>query len=270
MNENYIHGYSEEEQQRLISQNEVLAPYIYSKWDFSQIKHLVEIGCGVGAQMMVLLDKYPNLYITGVEQSLRQLRRAEANLAHFPAFHGRYTFLQGDAINLNPGFANPPEAVLVVWVLEHVPEPMRLLQHIRKWIPQGCTLYITEVFHDSFQTWPYVEAIDQYWKDTLQCQRRLGGDPNIGIQLAELLVEAGFNEVNTLPHTFFLDQSRPQERAVLLEYWLNLMRSALHECLSTGDTTLDRWQRAESSMYELMKKPEAVFYYSFIQAEASW
>ena len=44
----YIHGFSEAEQQRLIEQNEVLAPYIYAKSDYSTNKHLLEIGCGVG------------------------------------------------------------------------------------------------------------------------------------------------------------------------------------------------------------------------------
>jgi ubiquinone/menaquinone biosynthesis C-methylase UbiE len=267
MEEHYIHGYSAEEQQRLISQNEVLASYIYREWDFGQLQHLVEVGCGVGAQMMVLLDSYPALQLTGIEQSAQQIRRAQVNLSHFPDFEGRYELLEGDASTITPAWDVPPDAVLLVWVLEHVPDPVRLLRQVRRWMPSGCRLYITEVFHDSFATWPIIQDIRDYWQDTLRCQRRLGGDPNVGLRLASILEEAGYKTIKTQAHTFLLDASKPEERSRLLDYWLNLMRSALHQSLSTGDTTLQRWQMAEASMKELMRMADATFYYSFIQAE---
>ncbi|MBK7343198.1 MAG: hypothetical protein IPJ06_08945 [Saprospiraceae bacterium] len=52
----------------------------------------------------------------------------------------------------------------------------------------------------------------------------------------------------------------------MMTYWLDLMRSALHETLEAGFTTIERWQAAESRMRELFELDETVFYYSFIQA----
>lgn len=265
----YIHGFSEAEQKRLIEQNEVLAPYIYAKSDYSAVKHLVEIGCGVGAQMMTLLNRYPHLNITGLESSPKQLARAKINLDHFPSFKNRFTLMEGDALSLLPKFNTAPDAALIVWVLEHVQHPQELLTHIKSWLPTHCPLFITEVFHSSFNIWPQLPGIMPYWEDTLRCQRRLGGDPDIGLQLGNLLEDAGFHSILTWPHVFYLDNQKPIERDMLLNYWLDLMRSAFHATLAAGETTLERWQMAEHSMQQLISMKETVFYYSFIQATAS-
>lgn len=119
----YIHGYSEEEQQRLIQQNEVLAPYIYQRLDLTSCRHIVEVGCGVGAQMMTLLNKYPDLSMTGIEHAPKQIKKAEHHLSRFPAFSGRYNFIEGDACVIRPTFDPPVDGALMVWVLEHVRQP---------------------------------------------------------------------------------------------------------------------------------------------------
>lgn len=265
----YIHGFSPEEQTRLISQNEVLAPYIYKAFDFKDLNHILEIGCGVGAQMMTLLNAYPQLSITGVELNEKQLIRANANLGSFPQWANRYYLLQADAVyDTRPDFPKMPDAVLLVWVLEHVSDPVGLLANIRSWVRPGTKIFITEVNHQSLHFYPTQPEILRYWEDTIRCQNRFGGNANIGMELANLLHRADYVNVQTRPQTFFLDRTSKQQRAILLEYWHYLMRSALHQTLEEGETTLERWQQAESAMYRLRENDEAVFYYSFIQAEA--
>lgn len=262
----YIHGFSEEEQNRLLSQNDVLAKYIYREQDFSDCNHIVEIGCGVGAQMIRLLDKYPHLSITGIEQSPKQIQRALIHLSHFPQFEGRYAIIENDATIVKPRFAHPVDGVFMVWVLEHVPHPEALLTNTCQWMPPGKPLWITEVFHPSFRIWPESTEVMEYWQDTLDYQCSLNGDPAIGIRLANLLDSAGFIDIQTRPHLFFLDRTTLEERKIMLTYWLDLMRSALHETLDAGFTTMERWQTAESQMRRLIENPDTVFYYSFIQA----
>lgn len=265
----YIHGFSPEEQTRLISQNEVLAPYIYKAFDFKDLNHILEIGCGVGAQMMTLLNAYPQLFITGVELNEKQLIRANANLSNFPQWGDRYKLLQADAVyDKRPDLHDMPDAVLLVWVLEHVSDPVGLLANIRSWVSPGTRIFITEVNHQSLHFYPTQPEILHYWEDTIRCQNRFGGNANIGMELANLLHRAGYEHIQSQPQTFFLDRTSKQQRAILLEYWHYLMRSALHQTLVEGETTQKRWQLAESAMYQLRKNDEAVFYYSFMQAVA--
>lgn len=262
----YIHGYSPEEQERLLRQNEVLAPYIYRDIPLDDVAHLVEIGCGVGAQLMTLLHRFPGLQVTGIESNARQIRKAEINLGGFPSFAGRFRLIEGDATILSPKWEKTPDAVLMVWVLEHVPGSLQLLRKVLSWIPARCPLYVTEVFHSSFCLYPESPEVMAYWQDTLRCQRSMGGDPDAGIRLAHLLDAAGFMEVATWPRTFLLDASRPAERRIMLDYWLDLMRSAFHVTLERGFTSLGRWQEAEAAMRAYREHEEAVFYYSFVQA----
>lgn len=266
----YIHGYSEEEQARLLDQNEVLAPYIYRDMALPSKGHVVELGCGVGAQMMSLLHRFGALRVTGVELSAKQIRKASLNLERFPGFQGRYQLIEANACDWMPTSDLAVDAVIMVWVLEHVPDPSILLAQVRSWIPEGVTLWITEVLHRTFHVWPEDKDIMAYWEDICRCQSNCGGDPDVGARLATLLRDSGFREVHTRPNVIFLDQTDPAERSRILAYWLELMRSALHETLAAGETTLDRWQKAESGMRRLMDLPETTFFYASIRAEARW
>ena len=52
-----IYSYEESEQQRLVAQAEFLAPYTHPFLTFAPTDLVLEIGCGVGAQIKIILDK---------------------------------------------------------------------------------------------------------------------------------------------------------------------------------------------------------------------
>ena len=54
----YLHGYSEDEQRRLVSQARFLEPGIYAGIDFTRATRVLEIGCGVGAQLAILRRRF--------------------------------------------------------------------------------------------------------------------------------------------------------------------------------------------------------------------
>ncbi len=56
----YIHGFSEAEQQRLVRQAEVLAPNVFSAFDLSPHAEVLELGCGVGAELMLMRQRWPH------------------------------------------------------------------------------------------------------------------------------------------------------------------------------------------------------------------
>ncbi|MDX2221096.1 MAG: class I SAM-dependent methyltransferase, partial [Rhodospirillaceae bacterium] len=72
----YIHTFSVEEQRRLIRQAEFLEPFHHAGIDLSGCARVLEIGCGVGAQMRILLRRWPAVHVTGVDRSAAQLAAA--------------------------------------------------------------------------------------------------------------------------------------------------------------------------------------------------
>ena len=79
---NYLHGYSKEEQDRLLHQAEMTENTIYQGIDFSDAKHVLEVGSGVGAQTEILLRRYPKLNLTCVDLNESQIQVANIEKHH--------------------------------------------------------------------------------------------------------------------------------------------------------------------------------------------
>jgi hypothetical protein len=87
----YLHGFSGTEQQRLMTQARLLESSIFGQIDYSGARRLLEVGSGVGAQTEILLRRFPELHVTGVDLSETQLATARENLARTPWCSDRYT-----------------------------------------------------------------------------------------------------------------------------------------------------------------------------------
>ncbi|MFX6190219.1 class I SAM-dependent methyltransferase, partial [Acinetobacter baumannii] len=69
----YLHGFSETEQARLVKQARLAESTIFRNIDYAGARRLLEIGSGVGAQTEILLRRFPELHVTCVELSERQI-----------------------------------------------------------------------------------------------------------------------------------------------------------------------------------------------------
>ena len=97
----YLHGFSRTEQERLIRQARLAESTVFHDIDMDGVRRLLEVGCGVGAQTEILLRRFPQLHVTGVDLSVSQLNAALANLGQRPWLEGRYTLQQSDATDLS-------------------------------------------------------------------------------------------------------------------------------------------------------------------------
>ncbi|TWW09551.1 hypothetical protein E3A20_13180, partial [Planctomyces bekefii] len=141
----YVHGFDAAEQDRLVSQSRFLAPWIFRNIDFKAAHSILEIGCGVGAQLKILSEIYPQARLSGVDISEQQLRRAREILAPEIA-QGRVELklAAGDRL---PYSDQSQDGVFVCWVLEHVQNPVLILKEARRVLKPGGRLWITEVFN---------------------------------------------------------------------------------------------------------------------------
>ncbi|WP_373520388.1 class I SAM-dependent methyltransferase [Aquiflexum sp.] len=262
----YIHGYTLDEQERLREQALVIERPIYDFIDFSEVNELLEIGSGVGAQTEILLRRFPHLHITGVEYESRQIKKALENMSKLGYDERKVTFVQQDAKNLH--LDKQYDAAFICWVLEHVSEPVSVLFSMKPYLKHNAKVSITEVFNTTFYTYPVKMEVMEYWRIYNEYQVQIGGDPQVGVRLGDLLEEAGYRNIDLRSGGFHLDSRQPEEKRTVFNYWKNLMSSGAPSLLEEGLITEKQLIEMQHAMDELRDMPHAVFYYRFIQATA--
>lgn len=263
----YIHGFSEVEQARLRKQARIAEPTIFSRIDYDGCQRLLEVGCGVGAQSEILLRRFPDLHITGVDLSEAQLAAAERNLAQCPWAGQRYRLLHADATDL-PFEARRFDSAFLCWVLEHVPQPARVLNEVRRVLMPGSPVYVTEVMNSSFFLDPYSPNLLRYWMAFNDHQYDSGGDPFVGAKLGNLLLAGGFRDVATEIKTFHYDNRQPDRRKAMIAFWEELLLSGADQLIAAGKTDQATVEGMRAELHQVQNDPNAVFFFAFVQASA--
>ena len=264
----YIHTFAPAEQERLRTQAEFLEPHIFPTIDFSACREVLEIGCGVGAEMEILLRRFPEARVTGVDFSAAQLERAREFL-RAPLATGSARLQQGSAYQLP--FADGAFAgVCLIWVLEHLAEPRRALLEAARVLRPGGVLNCTEVFNASWHVEPKCPAMREYWDAFNALQRELGGDPEVGIKLGALAAEAGFTAVEARPLPVLLDarMTDAAARRAFLGYWETLWLTGAGQLLERGRVTRELVAAMREEFAVLARNPAAVWHYSAWQVRA--
>ncbi len=264
----YLHGYNSEEQDRLKRQAAFAEHTVYRNIDLSDVSQLLEVGCGVGAQSSIILRRFPNLELTGIDLNSKQLEEAQAYLATMPYAKGRYKIQEMNAENMKFA-ANAFDGAFLCWILEHVKDPARILNEVRRVVRPGGVVYITEVMNSSFFLDPYSPNLWKYWMAFNDYQFDGAGDPFIGAKLGNLLISVGFQRVQTEVITWHLDNRHPEKRRQIIAYWSELLQSATGQLVDSGYITKDIADAAFKELEQVERDPNAVFMYSFMQAKAT-
>jgi ubiquinone/menaquinone biosynthesis C-methylase UbiE len=263
----YLHGFSTEEQDRLKQQAGFSEYIVYQDLNLSKVSNLLEVGCGVGAQSEIILRRFPNINLTGIDLSEKQLHAAKTNLESLSFAKGRYNILQMNAEDMDFP-SNSYDGAFLCWVLEHVPKPKNVLSEVRRVLKPGASVYITEVLNSSFFLDPYSPNVWKYWMAFNDYQFENSGDPFIGAKLGNLLLELGFKDIKTSVKTWHLDNRSPDLRKETIEYWTNLLMSAKDQLVADKCIDIETANEAYKELKNVARDPNAVFFYSFVQAQA--
>ena len=154
--------------------------------------------------------------------------------------------------------------IYICFVLEHVPDPIAVIREARRVLVDGGLLYCTEVFNDALYVYPHSPAIMQYWRAFNECQRKMGGDPNIGIRLCNVMIEAGMQVEWLKDASYMLDRrmTDPAERATYFDHWYAIFVSAKDRLSSEGAIDSALVAEFDREYDRLRNSDETVFLYS--------
>lgn len=262
----YIHGYTDEEAERLVAQADFLARWVFDGVDLAGVRTLYEPGVGVGAETRHLLRRWPALRIVGVDISDGQLAHARRRLAAEIA-DGRVELVRASATD-TPLARASADAAFVCWLLEHVPDPAAVLRECARVVRPGGRVLATEVYNNSMVLEPCHDAVERYWSALSSAQRRAGGHPNIGARLGEFAAAAGLEVVAHHFTPVVGDARDPKSRAEILRYFRTLMKSAEAQMVAAGAFDARELPAVWRAWDEIEAAEDAVFCYAMTKLEA--
>lgn len=193
MSDDYVHGFSRHEQDRLTRMQRLLNDAQLAAMDLEGVTRLLDVGCGLGQLTRAFARALPgNARVVGVERNDAQ--RAEAmRQAEADGETDRVEFRAGDALTLplHDDERGSFDLVHARFLLEHVREPAAVVRGMVEAVRPGGRVVLVDDDHDALRLAPSCEPFERAWRAYWETYRDRGQDPLVGRRLPALLSEAG-------------------------------------------------------------------------------
>ena len=265
MNQTYVHGYDERENQRLRDQAGTLVELLHADTAYPRGSTVLEAGCGVGAQTITLAQRSPGARFTSIDVSADSI--AEARRRVDRAGLTNVEFRRADIFAL-PFEAGSFDHVFVCFVLEHLARPVGALSILKRLLRPGGTITVIEGDHGSTYFHPDSPAAHDAIRCQVELQRAAGGNALIGRRLYPLLVEAGFEAVRVSPRMVYVDASRPELVDGFTRKTFTAMIEGIREpALAAGLIEPERFDAGVRALHRTTEA-DGVFCYTFFKGVA--
>lgn len=262
MVQDYVHGYSDREGIRLFDQASTLSELLHGDTLYPAGTSVLEAGCGVGAQTVILARNSPEARFTSVDLSAESLEEARARTLE--AGIRNVSFRRADIFDL-PFPEESFDHVFVCFVLEHLPDPDRALAILTSRLKPGGSMTVIEGDHGSTFFHPDGPNARRAIQCLIELQAR-AGDALIGRRLFPLLTGAGLSAVAVSPRMVYVDASRPEWVEGFTKNTFTAMVEGVRErALALGLMEPRAWDEGIAELRRTAQQ-DGVFCYTFFKA----
>ncbi|MCP4683484.1 MAG: methyltransferase domain-containing protein [Desulfobacterales bacterium] len=263
----YLHGYSAREVRRLYEQSVILEDLLHSGSIFPPGSNILEAGCGVGAQTVILAEKNPESKIISIDVSEDSLVKAQSLIREKEI--SNVIFMQDDIQDIS--FARESfDHVFVCFVLEHLEQPLEALIGLKEVLKTNGTITVIEGDHGSCFWHPETMESLKIWQSMIKVQFRFKHNPLIGRQIYPLLKQAGFNARDVSPCFVYADSRKPGLLdGVLNKIIIPMVATAKEWVLDQGLVDEFIWDQGIKDLHKSGTPPDGTFFYSWFKGLAT-
>jgi SAM-dependent methyltransferase len=189
----YIHGTTPDEQRRLSLMNDVLLnPASLREMALAGDESIVDFGSGLGQFTRAMARAVPRGRVLGLERDPAQFAESR-RLAQVDPEGAHVDFRQTDVLDpdLTDGEWGTFDVAHARFVLEHVPDPLRVVQNMVLAVRPGGRIVLADDDHDILRLSPEVPSVTAVWRAYMRSYEVNCTDPLVGRKLVTLLHEAG-------------------------------------------------------------------------------
>jgi ubiquinone/menaquinone biosynthesis C-methylase UbiE len=242
----YVHGYGTREQQRLVEQAEHWRHRLIADGtELAPGTRLLDVGCGVGAVLVVLGQEFPGVRLSGVDIEPAQLAFARGLLERSGV---DATLEQADALAL-PFEDESFDHVWMMWLLEHIRDAPAALREASRVLVPGGVITVIEVDYSTCRVEPSTPEVEALLRAMVRGMAASGWS-DAGTRLPGWLREAGFREVDEGERSFWW---RDADLASQSRYAADVIESALDALVQLPGTNEEELR---AGLEDLRRLPE--------------
>src|SRR5712691_5987978 len=266
----YIHGTSPEEQRRLPLLNDVLLTSAeLRELDLRGDEKILDFGSGLGQFSRAMARAVPRGRVVGIERDEKQFAGAK-RLASDDGEANLVDFRRGDVMQLDlsqPEW-NTYDVAHARFVLEHVPDPLRVVRNMVRAVPPGGRIVLADDDHDVLRLWPEPAGVNEMWRAYMRTYDRNGNDPFIGRRLVSLLHAAGAKPARNT-WIFFGGCAGMEIFDVLTRNMLGVVLTARQAIIDADLLEESAFDMAARNYEAWARRPDASLWFSMCWAEGA-
>ena len=228
--EKFIGDEAENEISRLESQARVRWPQEVVVLRNAGLKvgtRIADIGCGSGIITEYLANEVgASGLVVGIENNEKLFNLAKTRNAKFK----QVQIINNDAGRLVEIEDNNFDFVYARFILQHLPDPNKLLTEANRILKPGGKLIVMDADDSLFHITPYHKEMSEFLSEVSKGQAKYGGDRNIGHKIPCMLFDARYSNINTSVYTFTSKNISPHEFLdITTKFKIQLLDPSLNE-----------------------------------------